>query len=202
MKPFLQVGIVAAVLQLLAVAILAMVTISFVEPEPSAQMLAWMYLTIATGLALTTNRYAHLMTDFVRRASRLLDPTQPTHASTSLTVQLALSAVLFAALALQSPPHFLNDIGSSQYAANAASIIWFGGMSAAVAGFGATAHAAYRAVNESNDSVPRLRDFDQNDSNARIRRDRSYPCTLRRHVWLSSRAPRIDLFRSSELKIG
>jgi hypothetical protein len=149
MKPFLQVGIIAFGLQLVGVAILTLVTFSFFANGASTQVLTWMYLTIAAGLALTTNRYVRLMTGFVRRVSRFLNRTQPIHVSTSLTVQLVLSALLFAMLALQPPPHFMNDVGNNLGFIHAASIMWSGSMSAAAAGFGATAHAAYRALDES-----------------------------------------------------
>jgi hypothetical protein len=148
MKPFLQVGFIAIGFQLVGVAILTLAT-SFFANGVSTQVLTWMYLTIAVGLALTTNRYVFLMTAFVGRASRVLNPHQPSHASTSLTVQLILSTVTFATLALQSPPHFLNGLSNTLGFLNAASIVWSGGMSAAAAGFGATAYAAYRALTES-----------------------------------------------------
>jgi hypothetical protein len=66
----------------------------------------------------------------------------------TLVAQFGLAAILFAVFALQAPPNAI--ISVSQYFGfpGAASIIWTAVMSVGVASFGATAHAAVKAIED------------------------------------------------------
>ena len=109
-------------------------------------LLRWIYLLIALGVALTGDRFIDFTAARIRLASRLMRPIEPDHATKSLLTQLTLASVGMAVLALRPPPDLL--IATARYLGSAwiASAAWSGMMSAAVAGFGANAQAARRAL--------------------------------------------------------
>jgi hypothetical protein len=64
----------------------------------------------------------------------------------ALTAQFGLGAILLAILALREPPNTITIVVEYFGVGSAASIIWAGAMSVGVACFGASAHAALKAV--------------------------------------------------------
>ena len=72
--------------------------------------------------------------------------TRPTDALMTLVVQLVICAIIFAMFALELAPEMLIK-GATHYGyAPAASIIWGATLSLGVACFGASAHAALKAL--------------------------------------------------------
>ncbi|MBB3146716.1 hypothetical protein FHS21_003132 [Phyllobacterium trifolii] len=158
-----QAGLVAACAQLMAVAMAALLVFlvtrsgliapTLAEICPNAEslpasvspLLTWIYLLTAIGIALTSNHFVDFTAAHIRRASRLMQPAEPDHASKALLVQLWLAAIGFAILTLRSPPHAWIEVGRYYEGACAASIAWSGGMSIGLACFGANAHAARKA---------------------------------------------------------
>jgi hypothetical protein len=70
----------------------------------------------------------------------------PDHAARWLAFQFGLSTFLFATFALRMPPESLIDVGSDFGCVGVASIVWAGAMSIGVACFGASTHAALKAI--------------------------------------------------------
>jgi hypothetical protein len=64
----------------------------------------------------------------------------------ALTAQFGLGAILLAILALREPPNTITVVVEYFGVGSADSIIWAGAMSVGVACFGASAHAALKAV--------------------------------------------------------
>ena len=64
----------------------------------------------------------------------------------ALTAQFGLAAILLAILALREPPNTITVVVEYFGVGWAASIIWAGVMSVGVACFGASAHAALKAI--------------------------------------------------------
>ena len=112
-------------------------------------LLRWIYLLIALGVALTSDRFVDFTAARIRLASRLMRPTVPDHATKSLLTQLTLASFGFAVLALRPPPDLL--IVATRYFGSGwvAAAGWSGMMSAAAAGFGANAQAAKCALGAS-----------------------------------------------------
>jgi hypothetical protein len=158
-----QAGLVAACAQLVAVALATLLIFLAarhdlitptlaeicpnVEASPSSilPLLPWIYLLTAIGIVLTSGRFVDFTAAHIRRASRLMRPAEPEHATKALLVQLWLTAVGFAILVLRPPPHVWIEVGRYFGASCAASIVWSGMMSIGLACFGANAHAARKA---------------------------------------------------------
>jgi hypothetical protein len=155
-----QAGLVAACIQCVAVATVTLVVFLAVqhdlivpaspnigadaESELNALLppLRWIYLLIALGAALTSNRFVDFTAARIRHASRLMRPTDPDHATKTLLTQLTLASIGFSVLALRPPPDLLTAVGDYLGRGCVTSIAWSGAMSVAAAGFGANAHAA------------------------------------------------------------
>ncbi|PSH61696.1 hypothetical protein CU102_26650 [Phyllobacterium brassicacearum] len=158
-----QAGLVAACAQLMAVALATLLvflaarsgliapTLAEICPNAEASpssvspMLTWVYLLTAIGIALTSGRFVDFTAAHIRRASRLMRPVEPDHATKALLVQLWLTAIGFAILVLRPPPHLWIEAGRYFGGACAASIAWSAVMSIGLACFGANAHAARKA---------------------------------------------------------
>lgn len=108
--------------------------------------LAWVQLLVALALTLTNHRYLDATASRLRLASRLMDPTNPDHATRTLLVWLTVIAILFVIFAPRPPPDTLLEEAYDCGCAAAASVAWAGLMSIGVAAFGANAHAAARAL--------------------------------------------------------
>lgn len=159
-----QAGLVAACIQFIAVGLATLFVFlsarhglivpvpPVVGPDTDSQLasifplLTWVYLLIALGVALTRGRFVDFTAARVRRASRLMRPTEPVHATKTLLVQLWLAVIGFVILALRSPPYPLIEAGRYFGCIGAASIAWSGMMSIGVASFGANVHAARKAL--------------------------------------------------------
>ncbi|CAN7679902.1 hypothetical protein LJR231_005470 [Phyllobacterium sp. LjRoot231] len=158
-----QAGLVAACAQLVAAALATLMVFlaarsgliapTFAEicpnfeasPSSVSPLLTWIYLLTAIGIALTSGRFVDFTAAHIRRASRLMRPVEPEHATKALLVQLGLTTIGFAILTLRRPPHVWIDVGHYFGAACAASIAWSAMMSIGLACFGANAHAARKA---------------------------------------------------------
>ena len=124
-----QAGLVAACIQFIAVGLATLVVFlsaqhGLIVPAPSdvgpdreyqlasiILLLTWIYLLTALGVALTSDRFVDFTAARIRRASRLMRPPEPDHATKTLLVQLWLAAIGFAVLALRSPPDSLIEAG-------------------------------------------------------------------------------------------
>ena len=105
-------------------------------------LLQLIYLLTAVGVAATRHRFVELTAERIRRASRLMNHSDPDRAANTLMILLWFAAMGFAAVALGSPPSFLTELGWQLGPFDAAPIIWSGMMSIGVASFGANAQAA------------------------------------------------------------
>jgi hypothetical protein len=157
MLPLLEASLVAAARQVVAVTILTLgilllATHKVISQEGSAsgevyfsvsQFLTWAYLLSAVGFILTRSRSVVRTAARIRRASRVVEPKR---ALRTLIVQFGLAVVAFTIFALQPPPESLVEISRYLGCASAALTVWAGTMSVGVAGFGAGAHAALRAL--------------------------------------------------------
>jgi hypothetical protein len=155
-------GLIAGVRQLIAVAAMTLL-ISLLAPSSTflrisapransesfwiavSPFLAWAYIVVAVGLALTTSKSIDATAVRIHHASRLLRLIAAEYVLVSLVVQFSLSAILLAILAVRAPPELLVVTGRFLGSAAAVSIIWPAMLSVAVACFGATAHAALSA---------------------------------------------------------
>lgn len=145
-----QAGFAAACMQLIAI---VLETIGFFfaggddcQSEPTLSFLTWCYLLTALGVALTTDRFVTTTAGRIRRASRLLDPTQPHLATENWLSQLCLASLGFGVIAFHSPPYFLAAACDFIGFTCGASIAWSGMMSIGAASFGANAQATRRAL--------------------------------------------------------
>jgi len=161
MLRFLKAGLVSAGCQLIAVVIITLTVFlissdkimgqdtSSISSDPEAyyisfsRLLPWAYLLTAIGLTLTVDRTVILTAKRMRDAARVVSPE---HGSRTLAVQLVISAIILALLALRTPPETLIEIGRYYGCACAALVVWPSMMSVGVAGLGASAHAAVRAL--------------------------------------------------------
>jgi hypothetical protein len=100
-----------------------------------AALMQGVAILLATLLVFS---YAHR----IRRASRLMNPSDPDRAANTLMISLRFAAMGFAAVSLGPPPSFLTEHGWHLSYFDAAPIIWSGMMSIGVASFGANAQAA------------------------------------------------------------
>jgi hypothetical protein len=163
MLKLLQAGLVAAGRQLVAVVIVTLLaswlashdlivrgasTISSGTETIGipASLLLWMYLLIATGLALTKSQSVELTAAWIGHACSRMRLARPEDALMTLVLQLGISAIAFAIFALRTPPEALIDTATYFECVSAVSIIWAATMSVGVACFGASAHAALKAL--------------------------------------------------------
>ena len=119
-----------------------------VDPLSSSVVpyLKWIYLLTSIGAALTTHRFIDVTARNIRRASRLMRPSEPNEASARLRVMCWLAAIGCAGLALYSPPEVLFAAADYLGSSDAAAITWPGIMSIGLAAFGANAQAAAKAI--------------------------------------------------------
>ena len=96
----------------------------------------------AVGVAATRHRFVDLTAGRIRRASRLMNHSDPDRAANTLAISLWFAAMGFAAVTLSSPPSFLTEQGWHPGLFDAAPIIWSEIRSLGVASFGANAQAA------------------------------------------------------------
>jgi hypothetical protein len=151
-----QAGVTAACMQCLAILLATLLIFSYAHHrienlqvpayDPTVRslipLLQLIYLLAAVGVAATRHRFVDLTAARVRRASRLMNPSDPDRAANTLMISLWFTAMGFAAVTLGSPPSFLTEQGWHLGYFDAAPIIWSGMMSIGVAGFGANAQAA------------------------------------------------------------
>ena len=151
MSQLLHAGIVAARRQLAALVVFTLIlllTAQITEKSwPSiTPLLPWGCLLVALGFALNSGRSIEVTARRIRRGSDLFQVVGPKHMLMALTAQFGLAAILLAILALREPPNTIAVVVEYFGVGSAASIIWAGGMSVGVAGFGASAHAALTAI--------------------------------------------------------
>src|SRR5258705_6083571 len=151
-----QAGVSAACMQCLAILLTTLLILSYAHhrienlqvpaDDPAVQslipLLQLIYLVTAVGVAATRHRFVDLTAGRIRRASRLMNHSDPDRAANTLMISLWFAAMGFAAVTLSSPPSFLTEQGWHLGLFDAAPIIWSGIMSLGVASFGANAQAA------------------------------------------------------------
>ena len=151
-----QAGVTAACIQCLAILLTTLLILSYAHhrienlqvaaDDPAVQslipLLQLIYLVTAVGVAATRHRFVDLTAGRIRRASRLMNHSDPDRAANTLMISLWFAAMGFAAVTLSSPPSFLTEQGWHLGLFDAAPIIWSGIMSLGVASFGANAQAA------------------------------------------------------------
>jgi hypothetical protein len=147
-------GFVAAVLQLIAVAMVtpfalaimwhgSIMGLSTIETQSS--IITGTYLILGLGIALTENRFLDSTAVQIRHISHLKPFPRPNLVMALLLILFCLGAVGFTLLALR-PPQFLVDLGHQGDWGEMALIAWPGTMSIGAACFGANAHATLRAL--------------------------------------------------------
>jgi hypothetical protein len=107
-----------------------------------ATLVAWSDILIAVCLSMIQTRQVDLTARRLKTGFRRLSPRDPDHAASSLLVQLSLTSIGFAVLAMRPPPGFVLSLGSMLGSAGYGALIWPAAMSIGVAAFGANAHAA------------------------------------------------------------
>jgi hypothetical protein len=151
-----QAGAIAAVMQCIAIILGTLLIVSYAHhrienlqvpaDDPTVlslvPLLQLIYLFAAVGVAATRHRFVDLTAERIRRASRLMNLSDPDRAANTLMISLWFTAMGFAALSLRSPPSLLTEQGWRFGYLDAAPIIWSGMMSIGVASFGANAQAA------------------------------------------------------------
>lgn len=113
--------------------------------DSAAPLLAWAYLIVAVGCALTIDKSTHIAVDSFRRASNGLHSSRPESILIAVVAQSVICAAALALLELRGPPDLLNR-AIDRVGAWPISIIWPSTLSVGVAFFGATAFAASRAI--------------------------------------------------------
>jgi hypothetical protein len=119
-------------------------------PLSAMPLFTWAALLVALGLALTSNRSIDITARRIQRGSRILRLSSPQHILMSLVIQFGLAAILLAIFALQAPPNAVIWVGHYFGIPGAVSIVWTALMSVGVASFGASAHAAVKAIEHDN----------------------------------------------------
>ena len=153
-------GLVASILQLVGIGVATPLVIWLVrhgstmslevsteyDAQAAASFLPWVYLVIASGVAMTANRFTELTALRVRHASRLMNPTEPDQAARILLLQLSLVAVACAVMTVHLPPDLLARAFHALGHPHTASLVWSATMSIGAAAFGANAHATARSL--------------------------------------------------------
>lgn len=98
-------------------------------------------------LALSSGRSVDITAIRIRSASRFVRFATPQSALKTLVVQLSLSAIVLALVAVRTP-EFVIEFGRFFGCEAATAIVWAGAMSIGVACFGANAYAALKALAE------------------------------------------------------
>lgn len=111
-----------------------------------APFLTWAYSLIAIGFAFTRGRFVDVTAEHIRRAARAMRPADLTKIIRILFSQFLLCAVGSAIIGLALPPDILVVWGREAGWSSLGPLLWSAACSLGVAGFGATAHAAYRAI--------------------------------------------------------
>ena len=163
MSKLLQAGLVAAGRQLVAVVIITLLASRLASVDLLvrgastisrgtqnigilASLLLWMYLLVATGLALTKSQSVELTAAWIGHACSRMRLAKPEDALMMLVLQLGISAIAFAIFALRTPPEMLIDAATYLGFGSPVSIIWAATMSVGIAFFGASTHAALKAL--------------------------------------------------------
>ena len=158
-----EAGLAAAWFQIAAVALATVAVLLFTEnkliSEPldflsgaefssdaALSLLKWTYLLTGIGTASTSSRFVDVTAEVIRNSSRVMRPTEPFHATKTLLVQLCLAAFGFVVLIFQPPPQTLIEVSRHFGWGWAVLIGWPGLMSVGLAGFGASAQAAIKAL--------------------------------------------------------
>jgi hypothetical protein len=155
-------GLVASILQLVGIGVATPLVIWLgrhglsmsleVSAEHDAQaaasfrILPWVYLVIASGVAMTANRFIDLTALRIGHASRLMNPTEPDQGARTLLVQLSIVAVACAVMTVCLPPDLFARAFHALGHPHTASLAWSAIMSVGAAAFGANAHATVRSL--------------------------------------------------------
>jgi hypothetical protein len=115
-------------------------------PGVEVPLLAWSFLLIAMGCALTQDRFIDITADRIRQASRTMRPSNPTFASRALFAQCAIASAALATTGLTAPPILVDKVWCSAECGWFIQVIWAAAFSVGVAAFGTSAHASYRAL--------------------------------------------------------
>jgi hypothetical protein len=109
-------------------------------------ILTWIHVLTGVGVALTSNRIVEYTAEQIRRACRVMNPTQPDRVAKILMGQLCFSAAGFVWLAHASAPALLSEICRYFGWSRGGAVMWSIRASVGVASFGANALAARLAV--------------------------------------------------------
>lgn len=109
-------------------------------------LLAWSFLLTAMGCALTRDRSVDITADRMRLASQNMMPSSPTAASKILFTQCSIAAAALAVTGLIDPPILMSKVWCSTECGWLIRVAWAALFSLVAATFGASAHAAYRAL--------------------------------------------------------
>lgn len=159
MARLFQAGLVASILQLVGIAVVTPLVIwlgrhgltmslevsaEYDARAASFRILPWAYLVIASGVAMTANRFIDLTALRIGHASRLMNPTEPDQGARTLLVQLSFVAVACAVMTVRLPP----DLSARAFLGHphTASLAWSAIISVGAAAFGANAHATVRSL--------------------------------------------------------
>ena len=151
MLQFLHAGITAACRQIVALLVLTLI-LSLIAPTTegywfvAGPLITWGYLLVALGLALTTGKPIDQTAKCIRRSSSLTRNATRKAVPIALVSQFGLAAILFAVLALRTPPDGMIMIAAHFGYSSEASVIWAAILSIGVAFLGASAHAAIKAT--------------------------------------------------------
>ena len=115
------------------------------QAAASFRILPWIYLVLASGAAMTANRFIDLTAVRISHASRLMNPTKPDQAAETLLPQLSVVAVSCAVMTV-FPPDLLAPAFHALGHPHTASLAWSAIMSIGAAAFGANAHATARSL--------------------------------------------------------
>jgi len=113
-----QAGVIAALMQCFAILLATLLIFSYAHhrienlqvpaDDPTAlsliPLLQLIYLLTAVGAAATRHRFVDLTAARIRRASRLMNPSDPDRAANTLMISLWFTAMGFGAVTLSSPP--------------------------------------------------------------------------------------------------
>jgi hypothetical protein len=150
-----QAGLIAGCVQAVIIVVITPLVLLFAQywdNDPSASgrdpassvitLLPLIYVTFAAGVALTKHRYLTLTTTRIRHASRLMSSSEPERVAGMIVICLFFASLGCASFTLQPPPALLMAMNWHFGSYAAAPILWPALMSVAVAGFGASSHAA------------------------------------------------------------